>query len=101
MDALYAPMQGPKNPHEKGLAVPIGAKRTQTGGFLASSEMEDYAFHEQYHTWNAYGYAVGIEGDVIGEAQGKKADDIDTVYTKSGLKRERVADLELILSSSR
>ena len=63
--SILAPMHGPQHPFKFNVA-PQGT--TQAGlGFIEPSAMDDYAFEEQYQTYQRSGYAVDNSNAIVGD----------------------------------
>lgn len=63
---FLAPVQGPAHPHRRDLPVPAGGRATGTGGVIEQASLEQWSFHEQYHTFHQFGYAVDAGGQTVG-----------------------------------
>lgn len=88
---FLAPMQGPAHPHKRDLPVPAGGRATGTGGVIEQTSLEDWSFHEQYHTFHQFGYAVDCRGDAVGNLAEHAKRQGDTVLTADAgeLRRKR------------
>lgn len=76
---FLAPMQGPAHPHRRDLPVPAGGRATGTGGVIEQASVEEWSFHEQYHTFHQFGYAVDTRGDTVGDIKEHTKRQGDTV----------------------
>ncbi|CAM9646862.1 unnamed protein product [Choristocarpus tenellus] len=93
-DAFLAPMQGPAHPHRRDLPVPAGGRATGTGGVIEQASMEEFSFHEQYHTFHQFGYAVDQTGQMVGDIAAHSKRQGDTVLSAGvgDLRRKRRKD---------
>ncbi|CAM9868662.1 unnamed protein product [Phaeothamnion confervicola] len=64
-DVMKAPVQGPAHPFKMEMAVPAGGRAVKNG-VIEPSAMEDWSFHEQYHTYDRFGYAMDAGGRMVG-----------------------------------
>lgn len=78
---FLAPMQGPAHPHRRDLPVPAGGRATGTGGVIEQASLEEWSFHEQYHTFHQFGYAVDARGDTVGNLSEHSKRQGDTVLS--------------------
>lgn len=78
---FIAPMQGPAHPHRRDLPVPAGGRATGTGGVIEQASLEEWSFHEQYHTFHQFGYAVDSKGDTVGNLSEHSKRQGDTVLS--------------------
>lgn len=90
--SILAPMHGPQHPFKFNVA-PQGT--TQAGlGFIEPSAMDDYAFEEQYQTYQRSGYAVDNSNAIVGDVNAYFASGGETaqsVRLKRKPKRKRDA----------
>ena len=63
VDVVLAPVQGPANPFKYSTGIQ-GVQRVGLGAVEATN-MEDWCFNEQYHTYQKSGYAVDPETNVV------------------------------------
>lgn len=91
---FLAPAQGPAHPHRRDLAVPAGGRATGTGGVIEPASLEDWSFHEQYHTFHQFGYAMDSTGKTVGNLSERAKRQGDTIYTAAAgeLRRKRKKD---------
>ena len=78
---FLAPVQGPAHPHRRDLPVPAGGRATGTGGVIEQASLEEWSFHEQYHTFHQFGYAVDSRGDTVGDLSEHSKRQGDTVLS--------------------
>ncbi len=78
---FLAPVQGPAHPHRRDLPVPAGGRATGTGGVIEQASLEEWSFHEQYHTFHQFGYAVDSRGDTVGDLSEHAKRQGDTVLS--------------------
>ncbi|CAM9740855.1 unnamed protein product, partial [Hapterophycus canaliculatus] len=78
---FLAPVQGPAHPHRRDLPVPAGGRATGTGGVIEQASVEEWSFHEQYHTFHQFGYAVDSRGDTVGDLSEHSKRQGDTVLS--------------------
>lgn len=64
---FLAPVHGPAHPHKRDLPVPAGGRATGAGGVIEQTSLETWSFHEQYHTFHQFGYAVDSGGRTVGD----------------------------------
>ncbi|CAM9762189.1 unnamed protein product [Ectocarpus fasciculatus] len=88
---FLAPVQGPAHPHRRDLPVPAGGRATGTGGVIEQASLEEWSFHEQYHTFHQFGYAVDSRGDTVGNLSEHSKRQGDTVLSADagGLRRTK------------
>jgi pre-mRNA-processing factor 17 len=86
---LLAPTAGPAHPHHAPSFMPHVGSAAHASGYIAPTNVAAWAFEEQYHTYNAYGYAIGTSGDVVGNAETFKKQGGDSVSTIKPVKRAR------------
>ncbi|CAN0512897.1 unnamed protein product, partial [Ectocarpus sp. 8 AP-2014] len=88
---FLAPVQGPAHPHRRDLPVPAGGRATGTGGVIEQASLEEWSFHEQYHTFHQFGYAVDSRGDTVGNLSEHSKRQGDTVLSAEagGLRRNK------------
>lgn len=84
---FLAPVNGPAHPHRRDLPVPAGGRATGTGGVIEQTSVEDWSFHEQYHTFHQFGYAVDAQGQTVGniaEHSKRQGDTVNSAVPSSG-----------------
>ncbi|CAM9121899.1 unnamed protein product [Discosporangium mesarthrocarpum] len=93
-EAFLSPMQGPAHPHRRDLPVPAGGRATGTGGVIEQASVEDWSFHEQYHTFHQFGYAVDTSGKTVGDVSAHSKRQGDSILTAGvgDLRRKRKKD---------
>lgn len=89
---FLAPVHGPPHPHRRDLPVPAGGRATGTGGVIEQASLEEWSFHEQYHTFHQFGYAVDTRGQTVGnltEHSKRQGDTVNTAVPTGFPKRKR------------
>jgi len=86
---LMAPVSGPEHPHHRAAFMPHLGNAAHANGAIAPTNVAAWAFEEQFHTYNAYGYAIGTSGEVVGDAKKFHAAGGDSVSTLKPAKRPR------------
>lgn len=88
---FLAPVQGPAHPHRRDLPVPAAGRATGTGGVIEQTSVEDWSFHEQYHTFHQFGYAVDTAGQTVGDLAEHSKRQGDTILSAQAgdLRRKR------------
>lgn len=89
---FLAPVQGPAHPHRRDLPVPAGGRSTGTGGVIEQASLEEWSFHEQYHTFHQFGYAEDTRGQTVGnlsEHSKRQGDTVISAVPDSDLPRRK------------
>jgi len=69
--------------------MPHLGSAAHANGAIEPTHVAPWAFEEQFHTYNSYGYAVGTSGEVVGDARKFHSSGGDTVNSALPSKRPR------------
>ena len=61
---MMAPLAGPAHPYHAPSFMPHLGAAAHANGAIAPTSVAAWAFEEQFHTYNSYGYAIGTGGEV-------------------------------------
>jgi len=93
---VRAPIAGPASAFaRKGLdQMDLTASNVHAGGSVERAAVEDWSFHEQFHTFQSYGYAMDASGGtrLVGDADAIAKNGGHTVSTAPRGKRRRRKD---------
>ncbi|KAJ1450191.1 WD40-repeat-containing domain protein [Pelagophyceae sp. CCMP2097] len=70
--AVLAPLQGPEHPFRRGLhEASLESGSVHAGGAVDRANIDDWCFHEQFHTFQSYGYAEDAAGGgrIVGDEE--------------------------------
>mmetsp|Transcript_24662 Transcript_24662/g.33817 ORF Transcript_24662/g.33817 Transcript_24662/m.33817 type:complete len:608 (-) Transcript_24662:351-2174(-) len=87
---MNMPVSGPKHPfHRSGSFMPHLGAAAHANGYIAPEYVAPWAFEEQFHTYNNFGYAVDTEGEVCGSVKKSEEASHNSVSTMRPEKRKR------------
>ena len=84
-----APAAGPAHPYHAPSFMPHLGSAAHANGAIEPTHVAPWAFEEQFHTYNSFGYAVGTSGEVVGDARKFNTSGGDTVNSALPSKRPR------------
>jgi len=88
-EVLMAPSAGPKHPFRTQAFMPHLGAAAHANGYIAPTNVDQWAFEEQFHTYNSYGYAMDTRGQVVGDSGAYRDQQGDSVSTMKPAKRKR------------